>query len=404
MTVSTASDISVLTAAQAVGVAQRLAVAFAARANDADIEGRLPQADIDALKTSGYLGMSVPREYGGAGLTLRQCLDAHLELAKSSTSTALVAAMHLHTLGHASETRPWDEQAFAAICQAAARGELVNAVASEPKLGSPSRGGLPETTATVQGDTVQGDTVQGDVLVIDGHKNWTTGGEHLNHLVVRVALVDGDDAEGAMVWVPASSPGIRVDATWSDSLSLRASDSHDMYFENVRIPKANILQRDSQKAASNTVWFPMLMAATYFGAALAARDTVVKYALERVPTALGKAIATLPKIQRQIGEVDIALQAAQGLLLSVADEWQGIHPNTPAATRAAMRPKVAAAKHLATETALSVTEQCLKIAGGASIGRELPLERYFRDVRAGMMHPPSGDSALELVGRAALGL
>ncbi len=394
MTGSTVSDISALTAAQAVGVAQQLAVAFAARANDADIEGRLPQADIDALKTSGYLGMSVPREYGGAGLTLRQCLDAHLALAKGSTSTALVAAMHLHTLGHASETRPWDEQAFAAICEAAAKGELVNAVASEPKLGSPSRGGLPETSATVDGDT----------LVIDGHKNWTTGGSHLDHLVVRVTLVDGEDAEGAMVWVPASSPGIRVDATWSDSLSLRASDSHDMYFENVRIPKANILQRDSQKAASNTVWFPMLMAATSFGAALAARDAVVKYALERVPTALGKPIATLPKIQRQIGEVDIALQAAQGLLLAVADEWQDIHPNTPAETRSAMRPKVAAAKHLATETALSVTEQCLKIAGGASIGRELPLERYFRDVRAGIMHPPSGDSALELVGQAALGL
>jgi alkylation response protein AidB-like acyl-CoA dehydrogenase len=321
-------------------------------------------------------------------------LDAHLELAKGSTSTALVAAMHIHTLGHASETRPWQEDTFAAICQAAAKGELVNAVASEPKLGSPSRGGLPETTATVQGDK----------LVIDGHKNWTTGGEHLDHLVVRVTLLEGETAAGAMVWVPADTPGIRVDATWRDSLSLRASDSPDMYFDNVHVPLVNVLQRDSQKAATNTVWFPMLMAATYFGAALAARDVVIKYALERVPTALGKPIATLPKIQRQIGEVDIALQAAQGLLLSVADKWQDITPDTPLEKRAAMRPKVAAAKHLATETALSVTEQCLKIAGGASIGRELPLERYFRDVRAGIMHPPSGDSALELVGQDALGL
>jgi len=393
-TASTPADISVLSPTQAVNVAKRLAVAFAARANDADIEGRLPQADIDALKTSGYLGMSIPTEYGGASLTLRQCLDAHLELAKGSTSTALVAAMHLHTLGHASETRPWDEDAFAAICRAAATGELVNAVASEPKLGSPSRGGLPETTATVDGDT----------LVINGHKNWTTGGEHLDHLVMRVTLVSGGRAGDGMVWVHAHNPGVRGGVTRSDSLNLVASDSHDMYFEDVHVPKANLLQRDSQKAASNTVWFPMLMAATYFGAALAARDVVVKYALERVPTALGQPIATLPKIQRQIGEIDIALQAAQGLLLSVADQWQHITPDTPAATRAAMRPNVAAAKHLATETALSVTEQCLKIAGGASIGRELPLERYFRDVRAGIMHPPAGDSALELVGQAALGL
>jgi alkylation response protein AidB-like acyl-CoA dehydrogenase len=53
-------------------------------------------------------------------------------------------------------------------------------------------------------------------------------------------------------------------------------------------------------------------------------------------------------------------------------------------------------------TANDVTDLALQIAGGASITRTLPLERYFRDVRAGSMQPPSGDTALELIGRAAI--
>jgi alkylation response protein AidB-like acyl-CoA dehydrogenase len=67
-------------------------------------------------------------------------------------------------------------------------------------------------------------------------------------------------------------------------------------------------------------------------------------------------------------------------------------------------PKAAAAKHLAIETALEVTDKALRLVGAAGLDKSLGLERYFRDVRAGLMHPPSGDAALELIGRSALGL
>ncbi|MEM7737497.1 MAG: acyl-CoA dehydrogenase family protein [Deinococcota bacterium] len=380
-----------LTADQALAVAQDLARDIASRADDADKRGELPQADINGLKHSGYLGLPIAQAFGGAGLSLYDCVRVQLELAKGSTSTALVAAMHLHIMGHAREARPWATEPFKSICQAAVRGELINAVASEPKLGSPSRGGLPETTAAIEGERLR----------INGHKTWTTGGKYLDHFLVRTTLKHADDESVALIWVPANAAGVRIDATWGDSLSLRASDSHDLFFEDVIVPQANILQpnSDNPQPAGNAVWFPMLMAATYFGAALAARNTTVHYAQTRVPTALGKPIATLPKIQRQLGEVEIALHAAQTVLLEVAKAWHG-----DVSEQQAFIPKVATAKHLATETALQVTEQCLKIAGGASIGRELPLERYFRDVRAGIMHPPSGDTALELVGKAVLGV
>ncbi|MDQ3459022.1 MAG: acyl-CoA dehydrogenase family protein [Deinococcota bacterium] len=117
---------------------------------------------------------------------------------------------------------------------------------------------------------------------------------------------------------------------------------------------------------------------------------------ERVPTALGKPIASLAKVQRQLGELEVAVDAAKTLLLAVAQDWS-------LAPREALFPRVVAAKHLATETAIEVTERALRIAGGASVTRSLPLERYFRDARAGLMHPPSGDAALEFVGRHVLG-
>nr|MDQ3397396.1 acyl-CoA/acyl-ACP dehydrogenase [Deinococcota bacterium] len=344
--------------------------------------GKLPAEDVQALKDSGYLSLSVPRDYGGGGLSLRECVEAQLELAKGSTATALLAAMPLHIFGHAREVAPWPEEMFARLCELAVGGALFNSAASEPQLGSPSRGGLPQTEAK---EEVGG-------YLISGHKTWTTGGRHLTHLLVQVRLA----GEPAVMLVENHAPGVRWVETWGDTLSLRASDSHDVYFEEVRVPAANLVQRGKRASAPNA-WFPMMVSAVYLGTAVAARDAVIGYALERVPTALGKPIATLPKVERQVGDIEVALAAARTLLLRAAAEWQDGQGE-----REVCYSRVVAAKHLATETAIAVTEKALRIAGGASVSKSLPLERHFRDARAGLMHPPAGDTALELVGRHAV--
>jgi alkylation response protein AidB-like acyl-CoA dehydrogenase len=166
--------------------------------------------------------------------------------------------------------------------------------------------------------------------------------------------------------------------------------------ENVIVPVQNIIETSQTKAAPN-IWFPMLVAATYLGVAFAARNEAIQYAKERTPTALGKAIATLPTIQRQIGEIDLALQTAQVFLLNTASDWSGHNPES-------FLPKAVAAKHVAIETALQVTDKALRLVGATGLSKDLNLERYFRDVRAGLMHPPSSEAGLELLGRAALGL
>ena len=371
-------------AATAVSLATSLAQQFATRADEADREGVLPAEDVAALKASGYLGISVPREFGGYGLSLRDCMAAQLALALGSTSTAIVAGMQVHIFGHQREVRTWDEDWYEQFCRLAANGALFNSIASEPALGSPSRGGLPASTAVP--------AKNGDGWVVNGRKTWSTGGKYLTHMLVRVDLT----GEGAVVLVEQNMPGVEWITTWSDSLSLRASDSHDVVFTNVHIPQNYVVEQGGRSPQPN-LWFPMIMSTIYLGAATAARNRVIQFALERVPTALGKPIATLPKIQRQIGEIDVALQAARSLLFDVAGEWTGDDTD-----RTKMSARIAAAKTMVTETANNVTDQALRIAGGSSITKALPLERYFRDVRAGAMQPPSGDTALEMVGRAAI--
>ncbi len=365
-------------------VADYLKRQFDLRASQADKLGKLPAADIRDLKDTGYLALTAPTQYGGAQASMREVIAAHLKIAQGSASTAMVAAMTLHVIGDASEQRYWDESAFANLCRLVVEeGAVVNSVASEPALGSPSRGRIFQTTARLSQD--------GQSYIINGHKTWTTGGSHLTHMLVSLAL--GDDA--VQILMPGNAPGINWQETWSDSLSLRASDSHDVTFEDVVVPCDNLLVKRGGSGAN--VWFPMLISAVYLGSALAARNAAIQFALDRVPTALGKPIATLPKIQRQIGEMDLALQGALALLLDVAGEWRGDND-----ARQRFMPRVAAAKTMVNQTANRVTDLALQIGGGQSITKDLPLERHFRDVRAGSMQPPSGDRALEMIGAAAI--
>lgn len=378
---------SSLTRVDPIAIAEQLAAQFATRAGEADRLGRMPAQDINDLKRSGYLQLTIPREFGGHGLSLHDSVAAQLKLAQGSTSSALVAGMHMHVLGQESEARLWRSAMYAALAEEIVeQNVLINSVASEPALGSPSRGKHFRTTADLAAD--------GTHWIVNGRKTWTTGSYHLDYYLVSLSLPVGT----GMIAVPRTSEGIRVEPTWQDALSLRASDSHDVVFEDVRVPKKYLLSTSEDGPAPPNLWFPLVMAATYLGAAVAARHEVIRYALERVPTALGKPIATLPKIQRQIGEVDVQLQAAEALLLKAAGSWSGT------GDRQEVLPAIAAAKLFAVQTAQTVTDQILQIAGGASLGANLPLERYFRDTRAGSMHPPSGDAAFEMIGRAAMNL
>jgi alkylation response protein AidB-like acyl-CoA dehydrogenase len=140
----------------------------------------------------------------------------------------------------------------------------------------------------------------------------------------------------------------------------------------------------------------LAVAAVYLGVAEAARDFAVQFARSRKPTALGgKAISSLPNIRDRVGRMDLLLFQARGQLIGAARAWD-------AAPSATMEAALAAAKVTASNNAAAVAEEAMRLVGGSSLDRSLPLERHYRDVRAGLHHPPQDDAALALFAREAL--
>ncbi|MCU0495590.1 MAG: acyl-CoA/acyl-ACP dehydrogenase [Chloroflexaceae bacterium] len=382
-----------------IAMADELAARFAERADQHDREGSFPFENYDDLRASGYPALIVPRAYGGDEVSLFDMVLAQEHLARGDGATAMAVDMTIHLIGRIRETQQWPEPIFAHVCRSIVEeGALINAAATEPEMGSPSRGGLPATTAT---------PTEGGWLV-QGRKQFVSMAPALRYFVVSVALPPTPEASqgsSANAIIEAGAAGLTLEDTWSDALSLRSSGSYDLLLNNVFVADEWLVDRQplgvstGQKSPIQMAWFSLTLSAVYLGIGQAACDTVCAYARQRVPTALGKPIATLPHIQRRAGEMQVSLSAARAVLHQVARSWS----NAPE-LRPSLAPQIALAKYLCTNAAVDATDQALRMAGGFGLTRRLPLERFYRDARAGLTHPPTDEAALEMIGKAALGV
>ncbi|WP_455776481.1 acyl-CoA dehydrogenase family protein, partial [Burkholderia stabilis] len=132
----------------------RLAPELAADAARNDVDGRFPHENFARLHRAGLIAQVVPRQHGGAGATLAQASGIVAAVARADPATALVLTMTYlqhRALGRADNR--WPARVRQAVFDSAvAQGALINALRVEPALGSPSRGGLPETVARRDGD------------------------------------------------------------------------------------------------------------------------------------------------------------------------------------------------------------------------------------------------------------
>ncbi len=372
-----------------VALAADLAQRFAERAARHDSEGSFPYENFDDLRASGYPALTVPAELGGWGAGLRAAVEAQEILAAGDGSTALAMTMHVQTIGAAASGEKWERDLFAELCQSVVeRGALVNSCATEPELGSPRHGGKPATTARRDGDG----------WLITGRKTFASMSPVLDYFIIPATLADTDTV--ARFLMPRQ-PGIVIEDTW-DSMGMRSTGSNDLVLTDARvsdhdkISQSPVSAPDPNRAVQNA-WFALTVSAVYLGVAAAAQKVALEFAHTRTPTALGKPIATLESIQRRIGESELALHSARSILYHTAETWDA----QPAA-RAEMGEALIIAKLTATNAAIAVVDHAMRVVGGASMTHQLPLERYYRDVRAGLYHPPSDDSAIPLLGRLAL--
>ncbi|WP_295818742.1 acyl-CoA dehydrogenase family protein [uncultured Deinococcus sp.] len=337
-----------------------------------------------ALAASGYPRLTLPVEAGGLGATLTQFALAQAELGRADASLALILAMHGHVTGSAFQGRSLPPALLDAVAGASVRGELLNALASEPELGSPSRGGLPRTVAVPDGSGFES-----AVWLVTGRKTWSTGARALRWALVSAATPDG---RVGRYWIDLRGPGVRIEPTWVDALALRGSGSHDVVFDAA---PAALQAPPSGAHPAGSAWFWTAVAATYLGVGEATLAALSAYAQARVPTALGAPIATLPRVQENVGRIAANLLAARTLLLHATGTWD-------AAPGAAAVPLIGAAKAVATNAAVSATDLAVRTAGGGALTGTLPLGQHLRDARAGLTHPPGEDAAFTGYGRALL--
>ena len=381
--------------ARFVQLADQLATRFAPRAAALDRDGAFPQANFAEIRASGLPALVIPTEFGGWGADLLETIMTLETLAQGDGSTALSLSMHMQTMGSAVESGTWPRPLFAQICRdAVERGALINACATEPELGSPSRGGKPKTTAT----PLPTNGTDSPRWRINGRKNFASLSPTLDYFIIPAALDDGSGDVARFV-VP-NSDGIEIVETW-DAMGMRSTGSHDIILRDVDVPAGNIIGRsDSSKPTKGgqaNAWFMLAISAVYLGVAEAARDSAARYAQSRVPTALGRPIATLENIQRHLGEAEFLIHQARLLLYHTAELWDRLP-----ASRLALSPSVITAKVAATNNAIAAVDHCMRLVGGAGMTKSLPLERYYRDVRGGLSHPVNDDQAKILFGQAAL--
>jgi alkylation response protein AidB-like acyl-CoA dehydrogenase len=196
--------------------------------------------------------------------------------------------------------------------------------------------------------------------------------------------------------VPMDTPGITIEETW-DNLAMRASGSHDLVLKDVVVPLNRRLPAAGKPDGSP---WSTLTSALYLGIGIAARNWAIEFAKNRRPTALGgKAIAQLEGVQAKVAQMELLLLAARSALYGTVEEWEQ-NPEL----RDSLRAQLAAAKVIATNNAIEVTDLAMRIVGSVGMQKAHPLERYFRDARAGLGNPPIDDVAMGLIARSTLGL
>jgi alkylation response protein AidB-like acyl-CoA dehydrogenase len=366
---------------------------LAARAAQHDRDASFPFENFADLRDAGLLGLTVPIANGGAGASLTTFLRVQEALAAGDGSTAMALNMHLKLFGAEREAAVYPSGWYSEMCRGAVEdGWLCNTVASEEGLGSPAGGGIPETAAL---------PVEGGWL-LNGRKTWTTMAPLLHYFIVMARMDPERDGPPVVAnfMVFRDDPGFRVEETW-DSLGMRATGSHDVVFENLFLPADRLLtQRDGSKgdrrAAAGVAWFALGLSALTLGVATAARDYAVVYARERAPGG-GPTIKDYPGVRTRIARIDLLMQRSRALIYDAAHAWEtkpegGIPPLN----------RVVIAKIDTLNNCIEAVELAMRVVGGVSLLKRRPIERYYRDVRAGLHNPPLEDRALEQLARSAL--
>lgn len=389
--------------------AQRLArETLAPDAARIDREGVFPRENLRAIAAEGLLALSLPREHGGGGAGVQTVSLVIEELARGCASTAMCYNMHMATLpliGAAAS--PAQVQALVAPI---ARGEALGSFAmSEP--GSGNRLWHTDSHAVQEGDC----------FVVDCLKSFATSAGQADYYLVPTR---SDPAAGpndlSLFMIDGRDENIHPLGTW-DGMGLRGNSSTPVRFDRCRVPAGRRLGDPrcgfSLLFAYSLPTYHVGLAAVYLGLAQSAMDAAVEHVRRRVHTDTGQTLAQLETVQRYVAEMRLKVDLVRSMIFRVGqmadnatalfDEFSAAgllddviraNPDDPFFI------EVAQVKTAACEMAVEVTHRALQVCGGTAYRRGHPVERAYRDARAGSLMAPADDTLKIIVGRQVLGL
>lgn len=372
-------------AASAAARAAEIAGSVVAREADAvDREGRFPRTSIDALGKAGLLGIVLPKDAGGLGLTPSAYAEAVESVAKACASTGMIYVMHVCAAAVVAANRPKDS-----IVRDMASGKHLTTLAFSEK-GSRSHFWAPVSRETT---SISGTTLNAD-------KSWvTSAGEADSYIVSTEIATAKAPTESILYLVKKGASGLTVSSRF-DGLGLRGNSSAPMTLRNVAVTKAEGLCEPGK--GFDTMlgvvlpWFQLGSAAVSLGIAQAAMDATVNHLKSTRLEHMNENLTVFANLRTAVARMGIEIERSRAQVAYTARAMEAPAAHTMGA--------VLASKAQAADTALSVTDLAMQACGGAAFSKQLPLERHFRDARAASVMSPTTDHLHDFLGKAFLGL
>ncbi|MEK2492845.1 acyl-CoA dehydrogenase family protein [Kitasatospora purpeofusca] len=369
---------------------------LAARAEEHDRDATFPYQGIEAVHEAGLLTLTVDARYGGPGGTLADTVQVLAQLGRGDASVAVVTAFTLLQHAEQARTAGWPTAGYRRLLTESRRGPaLVNTLRAEPG----SREGEPPATVAKR---------DGEGWLLTGRKTYCTGAEALAWMAVTARTDEPVPRTGTFL-VRGESEGLEVDPTW-DQLGLRASASHDVVLDEVRVPAELALGLNPPGGAGKgaaasaaaavpaaelaRAWHDLALSAVAVGVARSAQDWLVRFLHQRTPANLTEPLGSLPRYRSALGEIEAQLIGAEELVHGLAARVDRAEPEAVART--------GPAHLLATRAATAAVQQAVSLTGNPGLSRRHPLERYLRDVLSSRVHLAPDEAVLEAAGRAAL--
>ena len=339
-------------------------------AQETDETEVFPRAIVDKMAKYGFLGIPVPKEYGGQGcdpLTYAMCVE---ELAKVCGTTAVIVSAHTSLCIDPIMTYGTEEQ----------KKKYVPDLASGKKLGA---FGLTEPGAGTDAQGQQTKAVlDGDEWVLNGSKCFITNGKEADvYIIIAVTGIvekrGRKQKEISAFIVEKGTPGFTF-GTKEKKMGIRGSSTYELIFTDCRIPKENILGAKGKGfgIAMHTLDGGRIgIAAQALGIAEGALDRCIEYTKERKQ--FGRSIAQQQNTQFKLADMATRIDAAKYLVYAAAMKKAEFAKNP----KVSYSVDAAKAKLFAAETAMAVTTECVQLFGGYGYIREYDVERMMRDAK-----------------------